>query len=325
MEQAKSIRPLISIIMPVYNVEKYIDLTIKSVLNQDYKNYELILVDDGSTDNCPKKCDEYAQSFEQIRVIHKQNAGQGFARNTGMDNAIGDYLYFLDSDDTIQPNTLSSFVDLLNKFGDFDFIASAFQYVSEKNRMRCSKQYSEPTIFDSAKEIQNKFLKRQIVILAPGTFYNRKWIKEIGLRFKDVPYSEDLLFVWEALTNVRRCAYFNQAFYNYLRRSGSVMTSTKYEKIKDAYPYFKTFQSKIDKRDDMDKEAQQFMLTRWAIGIFHSAAKLCTFAEYSQLLDLCEGDRHIRNARKFPDFKIRLLVLPYLFSKKLYYSINRII
>ena len=96
--------PKISVIVPVYKVEKYLDKCVESIVNQTYKNLEIILVDDGSPDNCPAMCDEWAEKDERIRVIHKENGGLADARNAGMDIATGDYIGFVDSDDWIEPN-----------------------------------------------------------------------------------------------------------------------------------------------------------------------------------------------------------------------------
>ena len=95
---------LISIIVPVYKVEKYIDECIKSIINQTYTNLEIILIDDGSPDNCGKICDEYAKNDKRIKVIHQKNMGQSVARNVGLEYAKGDYIGFVDSDDYIKNN-----------------------------------------------------------------------------------------------------------------------------------------------------------------------------------------------------------------------------
>lgn len=86
---------LVSIVLPIYNVEKYLDRCIESVINQTYRNLEILLVDDGSPDDCPQKCEEWAKKDGRIKVIHKANAGLGYARNTGIENASGEYICFL--------------------------------------------------------------------------------------------------------------------------------------------------------------------------------------------------------------------------------------
>ena len=110
---------LVSIIVPVYNVEKYIDRCINSIIDQDYANWELILIDDGSTDNSGKRCDQYASERSNIYVIHQKNQGVSTARNVGIQIAKGEYFLFVDSDDWISPQMLSS---MLGKNKDADLI-----------------------------------------------------------------------------------------------------------------------------------------------------------------------------------------------------------
>ena len=99
---------LISIIVPVYKVEKYLDKCVESIVEQTYKNLEIILVDDGSPDNCSAMCDEWAQKDSRIKVIHKENGGLSSARNAGLDACTGEYIYFLDSDDYIADNCIET-------------------------------------------------------------------------------------------------------------------------------------------------------------------------------------------------------------------------
>ena len=96
--------PLISVIVPVYKVEKYLDRCVQSIVDQTYKNLEIILVDDGSPDNCPAMCDAWAEKDHRIKVIHQQNAGGGAARNAALDIAQGDLIAFADSDDYLAPD-----------------------------------------------------------------------------------------------------------------------------------------------------------------------------------------------------------------------------
>ena len=97
---------LVTIVVPVYNVEKYLDRCVESIVNQTYTNLEILLIDDGSPDNCPRICDEWARRDSRIRVIHKENQGLGMARNTGIENATGEYICFFDSDDYVSPDLI---------------------------------------------------------------------------------------------------------------------------------------------------------------------------------------------------------------------------
>ena len=96
----------VTVVIPVYNVEKYLNRCLKSIVSQTYKNLEILLVDDESPDRCPEMCENWAKSDERIRVIHKKNAGLGMARNTGIENATGNFICFVDSDDYIELDTI---------------------------------------------------------------------------------------------------------------------------------------------------------------------------------------------------------------------------
>ncbi|MCI6652050.1 MAG: glycosyltransferase [Ruminococcus sp.] len=106
-------RALVSIIVPVYNVSEYLDRCIESIVNQTYRDIEVVLIDDGSTDNCPQMCDEWAEKDSRIRVIHKSNAGVSVARNLGIQKATGEYITFVDSDDYVYPEYCSKLVQLM--------------------------------------------------------------------------------------------------------------------------------------------------------------------------------------------------------------------
>lgn len=122
---------IISIIVPVYNVEKYLDKCVNSIVNQTYKNLEIILVDDGATDNSPKMCDEWAKKDDRIKVIHKANGGLSDARNTGIKNATGDYLAFVDSDDYIESDIYEVLYKMILR-DNADLAMCSFKKVDEQ-------------------------------------------------------------------------------------------------------------------------------------------------------------------------------------------------
>ena len=124
---------MISIIVPVYNVEKYLERCIESIVNQTYKDIEIILVDDGSPDNCPVICDRYAEKDNRIKVIHKQNGGLINARKSGLEIAQGDYIGFVDSDDWIEPEMYEYFAQMINKYSP-DMVLSCLLYTSPSPR-----------------------------------------------------------------------------------------------------------------------------------------------------------------------------------------------
>ena len=118
---------MISILMPVYNVDKYIEKTLESIKNQTYSDFEVIMVDDGSTDSSGLICDKWAQADSRFKVIHKENAGVSAARNTALSLVKGEYIFFMDSDDIIIPETLEELLDALIK-NDADISMGTFYY-----------------------------------------------------------------------------------------------------------------------------------------------------------------------------------------------------
>lgn len=178
-----------SIVLPIYNVERYLQRCLDSVLGQTYKNYEVIMVDDGSTDNCPAICDNYAARDTRIKVIHKQNAGLGMARNTGIENATGDYICFFDSDDFVATNLLELCAKELEK-ESYDIIA--FDHSDYKDgKVINSPERSEKTVF-KGESVRSDLLKLMIYDLgnaerlhccAWNKVYSMQLIRRIGFRF----------------------------------------------------------------------------------------------------------------------------------------------
>ena len=125
---------LVSIVIPVYNVEKYLRKCIESVLNQTYKNIQIILVNDGSTDNSPALCDEYKQMYDKVEVIHKSNGGLPDARNAGLKRAKGEYVGFIDSDDWIEPNMVEHLLHNIIEY-DADISSVELQKVQEETEL----------------------------------------------------------------------------------------------------------------------------------------------------------------------------------------------
>ena len=135
----------LSIIVPIYNVEQYLGKCIDSLLNQDlpHKDYEIILVDDGSPDGCPAICDDYAKTHSNVRVIHRQNGGLSAARNSGIEVAQGRYVQFVDSDDYLEPNVLKTLVEKMED-DNLDILRFNYQNVNEQYEVFEPNKVSKP-------------------------------------------------------------------------------------------------------------------------------------------------------------------------------------
>ena len=316
-------QPFISIIIPVYNTEKYIANTIFSLMQQTFKNFEVILVDDETTDSAIVIA-EKALTLNAIKykTIHKKNSGLGESRNVGVKNANGEWIVFLDSDDILQPDTFELILNTITRFKDVDFIFTDFQNVEIGNEFKKAKIDTGLTLFNR-EEIQNSFLMRSQVILAPGTLYRANWYKQNNFEFKKIPYSEDQLFIWEMLLKVDKVIKINKSLYNYLQRPGSIMSSSKLDSIIQGYPEFKKLHDVYIASESATYLTKKYVLARWVLGIIHSGAKLTNTTEYKQLYKKLEAKKHCRIMLQFPSFIIRMTALIILLSPNFSYCILR--
>lgn len=206
---------LVSIIIPVYKVEKYLARCLNTVLNQDYQNLEVILVDDGSPDNSPALCDEFAQKDSRVKVIHKPNGGQSSARNAGLAIARGEYVNFLDSDDWIAMDTISYALSIVKKY-DADAVQYEYAHVSsEEDRVTNPK---EKIVVQRGEEILEEYMK---TVLKTGSYsmvrcFFKKSVLE-GLKFREGKNSEDLDFKFNVLSRCKAFAISNQYKYFYFQ------------------------------------------------------------------------------------------------------------
>lgn len=212
---------LVTIIIPVYNVEKYIFRCVESALNQTYNEIEIILIDDGSTDSSGEKCDELCKRDPRVNVIHKENGGLSSARNVGLDICLGEAVFFLDSDDYISIDCIERLVSLLDYY-DSDISISNMKYIPEE--MNGELRFDEPEeilIFDSQEAIEESLYQRHFSCCAPAKLYRREILGE--LRFPIGRVSEDLATCHLFLDNARRIVFSNACLYYYRQRENSIM------------------------------------------------------------------------------------------------------
>lgn len=216
---------LVSVVVPIYNVEKYLEKCVESLRAQTYKNIEIILVDDGSPDHCGKMCDEYAGEDTRIKVIHKKNGGLSDARNAGLEAASGKYILFTDSDDYVKKDLIEKCVDWAEK-DQCDIVIFDFIRVEEGLKeittleIEDSGTYSlrgEPRLLFGSPSAVNKLFRRDLFV-------------KTEIRFPVGKYYEDLGTTPKLLLMAERIGYLKEAFYYYMIRSGSIMTGAKVDK-----------------------------------------------------------------------------------------------
>ena len=203
----------ISIIIPIYNAEKYLQECLDSILCQDYQNYEIILINDGSSDDSERICMEYLKSDSRVKLINKKNEGVSSARNDGLDSANGDILLFVDSDDILEPNALQIIVD---NIGDNDILCFGYKQLYKDKRINFL--YDKPL---SGKEQFEKMVVMSDKVA--GYLWNKVFrisiIKENKLKLnKDLHYCEDMVFVVQYLKYCKKVRYINKCLYLYRMR-----------------------------------------------------------------------------------------------------------
>ena len=214
--------PLISVIIPVYKVEEYLDACVRSAAGQTYKNLEIILVDDGSPDRCPQMCDEWAGKDDRIRVIHKNNSGLAAARNSGLAVAKGEYISFADSDDVMAPSMLEELYTVLKK-EEADIAECNFLSFQEDDEAFKDTGALEETVlsFDTHAALKCLLLGEQLNVVVWNKLYKREIFDD--LRFEEGKIHEDNYFTYQAFAKCKKVVKTNSVLYAYRQRQGSTM------------------------------------------------------------------------------------------------------
>lgn len=218
-----------SVIIPVYNVEKYIDRCLKSIISQNYDDLEIIVIDNGSTDSSGSICDTYASEYSNISVYHIENHGVGSARNFGLSKARGEFIYFVDSDDYLVGNLFADFEDKLTP--DFDLLVFSYynsfeQEMTEKNRTKKILPYNGSyDKYDFSKIFKDLFLSDMLYTVW-NKFYRREFLIENNISFEKYELGEDVRFNLNAYRNVNKVYLSQDSYYVYvIGRKGSAMSS----------------------------------------------------------------------------------------------------
>jgi len=210
------ITPLISIIVPIYKVEPYLRKCVESILAQSYTNIEVILVDDGSPDDCPKICDEYRAKDSRVVVIHQDNGGVSAARNAGLDAAKGEYIGFVDGDDWIEPDMYEVLFHVITASGAD--IAASYDCIDDYAPPKMNEdQY---VVFSSGEAMANLLDNRNDFISVWGKLYTKEVIKNIRF-IPTVAVGEDVVFETEAIIKSQKVSFIDYQSYHYFVHNDS--------------------------------------------------------------------------------------------------------
>lgn len=243
---------MVSIIVPVYKVEAYLNRCVRSILNQSYANIEVILVDDGSPDNCPQICDEWADVDNRIKVIHKENGGLSDARNAGLKVAKGAYICFVDSDDYVS----DKYVEALYKMICHNNTEISAVYLKEVISTELEvdeilEKYQPEVVFEDEEALRQLFSNNTFCNFAWNKMYKKELFDDI--QFPVGKKMEDLGTTYKLLLKTRKIAYCSNALYYYYQREDSILhkpdfdfyrdkfelSRERYEILRDIYPNMK--------------------------------------------------------------------------------------
>ena len=312
---------MISVVIPVYNVEKYIEKTLESVIAQDHGDFEVLLVDDGSTDgSCKLIRDFFKDKDIRWQLLQKENGGQSSARNLGLKHAKGERVIFVDSDDVIAPAFLSSLErSLLSK--DYDFSFCDFTYVKKQE---APESPNKGTHIYEKEELLEAFLKRTVRFVVPSMMFRTDFLIDNELYFNEnTSFSEDQMFIWDVIFHSSRSIYLDQALYGYFLRERSIMTGSAYDRIMRGFREYERFTQKL--RKDYPEEEKRIcrILPRWELGTLFTAASLLEYEEFKKMYAAMDGGTILRRIKGIGERNAYLLAGVASLSCRLLYILCR--
>ena len=296
----------LSVIVPVYNTEKYLRKTLDSLVNQTFKDLEIIIVNDGSTDGSKKIIDEYEKKYKNIKAYHLKNGGVSIARNTGIKKASGKYITFLDSDDYV----------------DLDLYEKMYEQTSgDKDSVECDFIWQFPN--NERYDVLNKDIHPLLAVRA--VVWNRLYKKDIITKnkifFRKGVYYEDIEFCYEVFPYLKNNGYVKDAYVHYMQREGSI-TTCKTDKLKDV---FTVLDGTIDYYKDNNlydkyKDELEFLYVRYTLGSsFYRIVKVGNKKLRNELLEY-SYDKLIS---MYPNFKKNKYVKKFGLKNLFYLMINK--
>ena len=315
----------VSIVVPVYNVEDCLSYCVDSLRQQTYKNIEIILVDDGSTDSSGEICDQYAREDDRIKVLHIENGGLSNARNTGVKESSTDWIVFIDSDDYYDHRAIEYLVELRDKYR-VDLVATPVIEVRNYENSDFLGDFREKYSgkLDRRTALEQMFYGNYVGTHSGGKLYK----KEILLRF---PYPngmlyEDLALAYEHIASCENIAVSDLNLYKYYRRPGSIVNSKYSDRLLDFYKAMEWNRSYIERDYPNDKEMRRALNVRYVFNGLHVVHAMLSSDMYAEVNKIRKEYRRyfgdvIFNSNITGKNKLKYLLL--LCSSKLYNSVRR--
>lgn len=309
----------LSIIVPIYNVEKYLDRCVSSILNQTFTDFELILVDDGSPDNCGKMCDEYAKQDSRVKVIHKKNGGLSDARNYGIDIAKADYISFVDSDDYVAVDMYKILYDNLIQ-NDADVSTCGYYKCYKDKNIPNFKECKEDVYILSPKEaIQGVLEDKKISVEAWGKIYKTSLFDNV--RYPVGRLSEDAFTTPTILNKAKKVVATTQPLLYYsMREDGITGSDFKIRDLDVIDAYKLNLKLVRDKFPSLTKQAEFRVLWSYTYVLkkMLESKKLTDFEEYNKIVSIIRRNTFKILSNPYFSIQKKLAVCCLLFNKKLY-------
>lgn len=295
---------MISVIVPVYNVEKYLRKCVESILNQTYTDLEVILVDDGSTDNCPQICDGLAALDSRIRVVHKSNGGLSSARNAGIDIAKGEYVGFVDSDDTINPQMYERMLQAMSAT-NADISMCGCNTVADSGIILAVDRFAEGRIYEGDELICD------IVFPLKTASWNKMFRRKVirAIRFPEGKiHGEDLVFFVNAIGKSTTLVTTEYTGYNYFKRANSITTSMFSKSAFDEIWCKEAAAKQLNVVFPKFKAKASLWSFRARMNILRAITKAGAGLRYASEVDECEGyvKRHYNEVKGLMRWRERL-------------------
>lgn len=298
-----------SIIVPVYRVRDYIKNTVQSIINQDYHNFELVLVDDGSPDDSAAIAEALLkESSVDYSIIHTENRGVSAARNIGLDNVKGEYVIMVDADDILTPDFLDHYASLIQNYPSKNIYSTSFTIFKGEDVIEQPKT-NEPIVEYGAEEAQIAFYNRNPRFLLPTLMYSKEYLDQYAIRFDEsVRFSEDVQFIWRSLAyNTVPVVHSSFSGYHYILHEGSTMTASGIQKILTGCKGIVKLDEDI--HESLFPSIKDTFVPIWFFSMLHSSAKMLPYSLFKDLYRQSGSKPYMRVLKKHSSGKVKWVAI----------------
>lgn len=293
-----NVYPLVSIIVPIYNVEQYISRCVDSILSQTYNNIEVILINDGSTDGSRDVIEKYSRDSRCL-IIDKPNGGASSSRNMGINVAKGEYIYFIDSDDYITNTAVELLVNRMVETGA-DFCCYRIAFFSDSKTYISGQNFDYNIIEDKAAIVEDAFLSRNIKISPWAKIFSASFLRNHTLKFKEGIINEDALFTMLCAVSANKVAFMNTVLYYAYQRPGSVSRNLREESITSYFVVYSEMYSTLQRLNLLNQYSKYLYasITKQILYTLVQCGYRCvSYDSFCSLYNLLKGSLYMDRAK----------------------------